>query len=159
MWFSSWNYSWFISFYQNAYKINFPLWFIQWWNNFGLTDDILPSPHQESYFYLSRTIQKNSFHNSMRFYLYFQIPQNFCWSFCTTSYPQYKMITKQWWNKYNFQHATIKNMKVWFVENNYLQDLDQRKNTEFLNEKNLNFLQLQHRPQLMQIFKGYQPWQ
>lgn len=71
MWFSIRNHSWFISFCLNAHKINFPLWFIRWWNNFGLTNDILPTPIQESYFFFSRTIQKNSFHNLMRLYLYF----------------------------------------------------------------------------------------
>uniref|UniRef100_A0A0A0KYU0 Uncharacterized protein n=1 Tax=Cucumis sativus TaxID=3659 RepID=A0A0A0KYU0_CUCSA len=33
------------------------------------------------------------------------------------------------------EHATIKHMKEWFAENNYLQDIDQRKNIEFLNDK------------------------
>lgn len=71
--------------------------------------------------------------------LCFQIPWIFCWSFNTTSYPPYKMLIKnlkiKWWEKYNFQHATIKHMKEWFAENNYLQDIDQRKNIEFLNDK------------------------
>lgn len=48
------------------------------------------------------------------------------------------MITKQfkikWWDKYNFQQATIKQMKEWF-QNDYLQDISQRQNVEFLNEK------------------------
>ncbi|KAA0034823.1 hypothetical protein E6C27_scaffold213G00570 [Cucumis melo var. makuwa] len=39
------------------------------------------------------------------------------------------------WEKYNFQHATIKHIKEWFAENKYLQDIDQRKNVEFLNDK------------------------
>uniref|UniRef100_A0A9I9EFL2 Uncharacterized protein n=1 Tax=Cucumis melo TaxID=3656 RepID=A0A9I9EFL2_CUCME len=32
-------------------------------------------------------------------------------------------------------HAIIKHIKEWFEENEYLQDIDQRKNAEFLNDK------------------------
>ncbi|KAA0059031.1 polyprotein [Cucumis melo var. makuwa] len=57
----------------------------------------------------------------------------------TASYPQYKILLKnlkiKWWKKYNFQHATIKHIKEWFADNGYLQDIDQRKNIEFLNDK------------------------
>uniref|UniRef100_A0A9I9ELE2 Uncharacterized protein n=1 Tax=Cucumis melo TaxID=3656 RepID=A0A9I9ELE2_CUCME len=35
-------------------RTNFPLRFIQRWNNFSLTDDVLSTPIQESYFYFSR---------------------------------------------------------------------------------------------------------
>ena len=46
-----------------------------------------------------------------------------------------KNLKIKWWKRYNFQHATIKYIKEWFAENEYLQDIDQRKNVEFLNDK------------------------
>lgn len=103
MWFSNYHHSWFIQFCKNAHKTTFPLWFIKWWTTFGLTNDILPVPIQESYFYFCHHIQKNQFHNSMRFCLYFQIPWIFCWDFSTIAHPQYHSITKvlkiKWWEK------------------------------------------------------------
>ncbi|KAA0025901.1 hypothetical protein E6C27_scaffold34G001890 [Cucumis melo var. makuwa] len=48
---------------------------------------------------------------------------------------QYAMELGFTTEKYDFQHATIKHIKEWFVENGYLQDIDQGKNVKFLNEK------------------------
>lgn len=41
----------------------------------------------------------------------------------------------KWWDKYNFQHATITKIKEWFSKNDYLEDINVKRNVEFLNEK------------------------
>lgn len=127
------DHSWFFTFHTDFIKHMFPIWFLEWWMDFGPVPDIHPPIIQEAYsYYISKNlidgISKapiDTHLKPIRFYAEFKVPWILCWNFAFDQFFQapfpisiIREFKVKWWQNYSTQFCNIQVIKNFLLTGN-----------------------------------------
>ena len=117
--------SWLI-YFKNNIKYNFPMWFIQWWDYFGPTKQILPPLVADGFQTFQRRIHlvKNPFPVELHFFSKLSLSWVFSWQYKYGAHEnthQLPVLQKQafvkWWAQFDTSRADSNKVLAWFQDN------------------------------------------
>ncbi|KAK3229837.1 hypothetical protein Dsin_001718 [Dipteronia sinensis] len=120
--------SWFI-YFDKHFQLDIPFWFLEWWDKYGPTTDILPSPVLEGFKYwldhFDRPINWDFIPDLLLFFKHFSLTWILMLEYAISdklvgniNIPYFGRQTKiKWWSGMNIADLGVQRVAAWFNEN------------------------------------------
>ena len=115
------SHSWFVNF-DKDFNLEFPLWFIRWWTQFGLAVEIFPAPLKDCFLNFSIRLRIDThgakFTPLLHFIKKYKIPWILKWQYAKEDDVLARCWYVKWWDKFSHTNSIINNVDRDFLSSN-----------------------------------------